>query len=195
MWRALQRVTRRNSGLDVFPLVAAKDHLRVGDGDDAIITECIRRAVDFIEGPDGVGVALLATNWVLSLDRLPRRITLPLGPVTGVVSVSWLNPEDEEVILDTSAYRLESGIDPALLLARPGAVWPVPLRQEGAVRVTFTAGYAAPEEIPGPLMQAIALLVGDFYEHREASVMGVSATEIPIGIERLLAPYRRGQIA
>jgi len=199
MWTVLHRVSRRTSGLDVFPLAAAKDHLRLAaddTADDTILTECIRRAVDAVEGPDGIGIALMSADWVLSLDRLPRKIALPLGPVADIVSVVWRDAEDVEATLDAGAYRVETGVDPALLLARPGADWPTPYREAGSVLITYTAGYASANEIPGPLMQAIALMVGDFYEHREGTVIGAhSAASLPMGVERLLAPFRRGQFA
>lgn len=196
MWTAIRPVVRRVSGLDVLSLAMAEEHLRVASGiDTAFITECVRRAVDFVEGPDGVGVALTVADWVLSLDCLPRRVALPLGPVVAIKSVMWRGGDDEVATLDPAAYRLDAGSDPAMMLARPGAAWPSPVRERGSVELTFSAGYATSSEIPGPLVQAVALLVGDFYAHREATLAGARVAEIPIGVERLLAPYRRGQIA
>ena len=41
-----------------------------------------------------------------------------------------------------------------------------------------------------PLVRAAALLiVGHLYENREAVVIGTIATDLPMGVELLLAPY------
>lgn len=37
---------------------------------------------------------------------------------------------------------------------------------------------------------AVLLLVGHFYEHREATATGVSVAVTPLGVDRLIAPHR-----
>jgi hypothetical protein len=39
-------------------------------------------------------------------------------------------------------------------------------------------------------LQAIRILAGHFYENRQAVLVGTIATELPIGVHALLAPYR-----
>jgi len=45
-------------------------------------------------------------------------------------------------------------------------------------------------EIPRPIIQAMLLLVGELYERREAAIVGAPITEVPFGVQALLAPYR-----
>jgi hypothetical protein len=57
-------------------------------------------------------------------------------------------------------------------------------------------GYALddPDELPdGPpedLMQAILLLVGHWYENREASVIGVIPASVPFGLDEIIREHR-----
>ena len=49
-------------------------------------------------------------------------------------------------------------------------------------------------DVPGPLKLAIKLLVGHFYENREATTM-LKIDELPLGIKALIEPYRTWQRA
>ena len=44
-------------------------------------------------------------------------------------------------------------------------------------------------DVPAPIIQAIKLLVGDFMENRENTVIGVSVSSTDT-VKMLLAPYR-----
>lgn len=48
-----------------------------------------------------------------------------------------------------------------------------------------------PQDPPEPaILQAIKLLVAHLYENREASLVGVSVEQLPIGVFDLITPYR-----
>ena len=47
---------------------------------------------------------------------------------------------------------------------------------------------AAP--VPNALLEAIKLLAAHLYENREASLVGVTSQELPLGLFDLLGPYR-----
>jgi hypothetical protein len=44
--------------------------------------------------------------------------------------------------------------------------------------------------LPKPLYQAILLMVGHLYEHREPVIAGVGVTKVPLSLEYLLFPYK-----
>lgn len=46
------------------------------------------------------------------------------------------------------------------------------------------------ETVPGDLKEAIRQLVGHLYENREATLVGISADELPLGFWDLLTPHR-----
>ncbi len=46
------------------------------------------------------------------------------------------------------------------------------------------------EEVPADLRQAVLMLVGHFYENREATLVGISADEVPLGVWDILNQHR-----
>lgn len=44
--------------------------------------------------------------------------------------------------------------------------------------------------VPADLRQAILMLVGHYYENREATLVGVSAEEVPYGVQSILDQHR-----
>lgn len=46
------------------------------------------------------------------------------------------------------------------------------------------------EEIPPALIEAVCMLVAHWYENREASLVGVSAQELPFGVAEIVREYR-----
>lgn len=56
----------------------------------------------------------------------------------------------------------------------------------------FTAQFVGPitATSPASIKQAVRLLVGSFYEHREDTVAGVDARQLPLGFWDLIAPHR-----
>ena len=52
------------------------------------------------------------------------------------------------------------------------------------------ADWPPTDPVPGALKEAIRQLAAHLYENREASLVGITATELPFGLLDLLAPYR-----
>ena len=55
------------------------------------------------------------------------------------------------------------------------------------VSVTFVAGYAS---VPTPIVQAMLLLIGHWYQNRETANAN-PVTSLPLAFEALITPYRR----
>lgn len=47
-----------------------------------------------------------------------------------------------------------------------------------------------PEGTPADLERAILMLAADFYENREASLVGVTAQTVPFGVREIVDEYR-----
>ena len=116
----------------------------------------------------------------------PAAITLTRGPVLAVVTVHLV----DHLLAETAvaATRLDTLSHPARLYP-PAAGWPAPAAGASWVRtrVTYTAGVAS---IPTPVRQAILLLVGQWYDMRAASVVGMTTTPMAHAVEALLALHR-----
>jgi len=57
--------------------------------------------------------------------------------------------------------------------------------------VIYHAGSSSSSDIPEPIRLAILLLVGHWYEHREATIVkSQELIDTKLGVDRLLAPYK-----
>lgn len=166
-------------------LADAKDHLRVdGDEDDSYISALITAARQHVEV--GCHLAIMPQEWSLILPAFPAGY-LPLsgGPYRAIDSVEYINPQgDTQALTD---YQVV--LAPPARIA-PNGSWPVVANRLDAVTVRAQTGYENVAAVPAPIKQAILLLVGHWYENREASVIGTTVAELPMAVESLLFPYR-----
>lgn len=159
-------------------LAEAKVHLRIDDGDDdALVSALISAAVAHAER--WTGIALEEAVWSLSLDGFPSGgIGIPLAPVISVDAVAYLDAE--------GATQSFADFYVAGQRVYPSSTWPATQARAGAVTVEFTAGAGTPADVRA----AILLMIGHWYERREAaSEKGM--TEIPMGAYALLNLHRQ----
>ena len=113
----------------------AKLHLRVdGTEEDTLIDGLIAAARLNIEAH--AAVALIAQTWTWTLDTWPGLVvSLPLGPVTSIVSVAV-----DGTMLPADGYALVSGTHARLVPGASGK-WTVPAALAGGIEITFEAGF------------------------------------------------------
>ena len=187
-WSRLVRTVAPAS--PVITLAEAKKHLRVfHDEDDADIADMVEAATSSIEGPNGIGIALMPQTWRLSLDYFPRQIIVPLGPVTDILDIEYV--QEDGTTGAVASWRTDLDSQPCRIWPRYDESWPVSRCEPGAVKVTFTAGY---DVVPFDLKAALKLIVGHLYEHREA-VTTDAAKDLPMGVSPILERYRVGRLA
>ena len=118
-------------------------------------------------------------------------IDLPAYPVISVDSITYVDRQGATQTL--TGYEVDSERVPARIrIVEPPDV------EKGLSKVTIdlTVGYgsgtspASADLIPSSIKQAILLMVGQMYEHRENVVVGTIATELPKTFEYLLHPHR-----
>jgi uncharacterized phiE125 gp8 family phage protein len=185
------RITRVTAPTDtIVTLEQAKAHLRVAhDDEDDLITLLIEAATAFIEGPHGLGIALMPQQWRLSLDGFPPCIRIPLNPVQTIDGITYRDTTGATVTLPPASYAVD--LDGVATVERAiGASWPSTASLKGSAKVTFTAGF---ETVPADLKAAALLIVGHLHENREA-VAGTTGTatplEVPMGVEAIFSRYR-----
>lgn len=167
----------------------AKAHLRVEHSDeDPLIDSLIASAFRYIENRTGQ-VFDQRPGMVQLIDSLPAGgagLELQWTPVRSVSEVSYVNNAGARETLPGTAVELDPrGVYPLLFPAGTGS-WPEHRPQRASVQITVNAGY---ESLPADVRAAALLVVGHLYEHRESVVVGTGATELPMGVEMLLAPY------
>ncbi|MFC3079509.1 head-tail connector protein [Phenylobacterium terrae] len=194
-WTRLTRVTPPTE--TVVSLDEAKLHLRIGDSnsdDDELVESLIASATAMVEGPQGIGVALLEQTWRLSVDELDDEILIPFGPVQSVTSVTYRDEDGATQTLATSLYGVDTDRQPAAIYRKPNQSYPEVEGTSGCVKVTFVTGAASAAEVPADLRHAVLLLVGHYYENREAT-SATSLKDIPLGVCALLDRHRVSSLA
>lgn len=160
-------------------LAELKAHLRIWhDEDDAYLPLLLNAAISMIDGPTGIGTAMVTQTWrQLQTTRMTGEIVLPLGPVQSVESVEVLSGGAWS---ETDDWTLTNDQRPALL--NPVGSWP----DHEQIRVTFKAGFSNEATgVPEDLKAAILLIVTHLYEHR-----GDTDQAMPPAVDAILSRYR-----
>lgn len=178
----------------LLALADVKAHLHVDhDDDDGVIAGLVAAAEAWLDGVDGIlSRALVTQTWAATASGFPadRRFMLPLAPVQSVTEVACLDEEGVTRVLEAEQYRLIAWRDTAFIELAEGAIWPTSAPRSDAVTITFVAGYGGAADVPASIRVAATMLIGQWYENREA--MARSGYEaLPIGVRALLAGYRR----
>lgn len=170
-------------------LVLAKVQCRVEhDDDDAFIQSLIGAAARHIERI--LGRAVMPQVWRLELPAWQDVVVLPVEPVRSVV-VTYTDAAGDEQTLDAATYSLSAWPSMATEWRFvSGALRPE--LGDGVYPVSFAieAGYADADAVPDDVKVAVQMLVGHWYQHREAVASG-AMSEVPMGVSALIAPYRR----
>ena len=186
-------------------LAQAKLHLRIsGSDEDTLISALISAAREKLE--TDTRRALVQQTRVLYLDSFYEldaggEIWLPGAPLASVSSVRYEvsgSPSLETV--DAASYRVDTASEPGRISLAYSASWPGALAVRNAIQVTYVCGYAPDSgspidyaaNVPKGLKQAILLLVGAWYEHREAIMVlpGLTPVEVPMAYESLMWQHR-----
>jgi uncharacterized phiE125 gp8 family phage protein len=161
-------------------LEEAKAHLRVDtEDDDELIEALIKAARETCETFQNR--VYITQVWELWLDAWPEQIwiKLPLPPLQEDVEVKYYDVNDLSETFDDFLIDMKS--EPGYIVLNTGASWPsTTLRPANGVCVTFAAGYGDAEDVPQKIKQAMLLIIGDWYENREAK------SSIPKAAEALL---------
>jgi uncharacterized phiE125 gp8 family phage protein len=136
--------------------------------------------------------AFTARTLELLLKEFPSdcEIDLPCPPLTSVTSVKYKNSSGIESTLSTADYIVDSDGDIGKVVLAYGKAWPsFTAYPSNPIRVRFITGYSM---LPQPLKQSMLLLIGHWYENREASLTGTTSKEIAFAVTSLLSQYRVG---
>lgn len=193
MWSSVQVVTAPASAVISAPNMKSRIRVDYTD-DDTLIASLINGAIARIDGPEGVGIAMMEQTWRVTYDSFPAVITLPGWPVKSVTTVKYLDTDGAEQTLSTSAYTVGVKREPARIVPAFGTAWPSTRDIIEAVWVDYVVGESDAANVPDDLLDAVSLLTGHLYENREAVTVGVTASELPMAVDSILNRYRRGWV-
>jgi uncharacterized phiE125 gp8 family phage protein len=158
-------------------LAEAKTHLRVdGSEEDALITNLLGAATRQTENV-WLWRALVTRQYRLTLLQAPSspQVYLPMAPVQSVQTVT------ADGVAVTGFTLLGST---GILTLPTGTVITKQLVVE------YTAGYGLAAAVPEDFKAAMLLMIGHWYENREAVVLATQPAKLPLAIQSMLLPYR-----
>ena len=174
----------------------AKEHLRLlSDDSDQRVLDCIRAARDYVES--STGRSLITTTHRLTGDMFAfwlnryQPIEIPKTPVQSVVFKYYDSFNAQQTFTSYEIYRYGD----LNVLLRPlwNTAWPDIYRRADAVQIDYVAGYGDDHSaVPGLVKQILRLLVGHFFEQRDAVIVGTIQGEMSFGIKALIGQLRRG---
>jgi len=164
----------------------AKVYLRtiVGDDseDDAVIIPMITAAREFCENATG---RALAVQTVTAYPRTFEPARLPRTPIIRLVSASYTDKNGTEHEIPASDMRLSR--DAIVTFSNIPSV--EELNSTDPIAVTYEAGYTM---LPFALRQAILMLIGHWYNNREAVQIGSRINEVAAqhAFDNLIKQYK-----
>ena len=170
-------------------LETVKEHLRIDlDTEDALLELYLATAREKAEGL--AWRAFITQTLELILDEWPADgfLKLPRPPLQSVVSVKYLDKDGVEATW--TDYQVDARSEPGKIYFK--STPSTALYPSGAIAVRFTAGYGdAPTDVPQTMSQAMLMLIGHWYENREATTgNNYQVFEVPLGPKRALINER-----
>ncbi len=200
-WRSAPIVTRTAAPLAVLVAAAdAKAALRIEHtDDDAVIAAISAAAETWLDGWEGVlRRALVTQQWRIAVCEADGygRLFAPLSPVQSLEAIQYYPPDSETLTTATlSNFRLIKAPDWAYVEPKPGFSWPSVDDRPDALQAVFKIGYGdTAAAVPATIVHAAKLLIGHFYENREQTT-ALKLSELPLGVQALIAPHRLGYAA
>lgn len=171
-----------------------RDVLRIDLPDDnEVVERQITAARVWLEGV--LSSAFITQTWVVKLDCFPStQFKLAKAPLQSVTSIVYTDDDGNDTTYSSSNYLVDSDSKPGRVVLKTGSSWPtVTLQEINGVTITYVAGYGdAATDVPMPIRHALALIIGDFYENRENSILiqGGEFQQLPLNWQRLVSNYR-----
>ena len=190
----MTRLLKTSPTVEPLTLAEAKEQLRVTwDEENNLINLLIAVARMRIE--EHTNRALITQTWYTYLDAFPAdNAAIEIVP-TPLISITSIGYTDEDGAAQTLAENTDFTVDkhstPGRIVPIYAGSWPVARTIPNAVTLEFVSGYGATAaSVPSPIRQAMLLLIGHLFEHRESVNIGNIVNAIPQTVEWLCAPYR-----
>lgn len=161
----------------------AKLHLRVdGTDDDNLIDVLITAARLDVETMSLH--KLITQTWDWYMDDWPSSpIQVPFPPLQSVTGIYYTLEGASEATWSSSNYIVDLYNVPGWIVLQSTASWPSgQLIEANGVRIRFVCGFgSAGSSVDARLRQAMLLLIGHYYEHREEVIVerGVNIQQLP----------------
>ena len=165
----------------------AKNHLRVDHNqDDQYISSLITAARETLE--ERTNRAFAQQQWQLGLNFWQSMMIIPRPPLISVEEIKYLDTDEQWQVVDTDVYRVAIAPMPGYVYLAPGQGWPDKLSAMESIAISFTCGGVVEKQAT----QFVLLMVGNWYENREAVAIGAAPHDLPQSADMLLQQLRVG---
>lgn len=189
----MTRVLKTAPTTEPLTLAEAKLHLRVTASDENSLIELLI-AVARMRIEEHTNRALITQTWQLFLDAFPdddEEIEIVPTPLISITSIGYTDEDGAaQTLVENTDFTVDKYSTPGRIVPIYAGEWPVARSIPNAVTIEFASGYGAAGDVPEPIRQAMLLLIGHLYEHRESVNIGNITSVIPQTVEYLCAPYR-----
>jgi uncharacterized phiE125 gp8 family phage protein len=188
MARALSIVTPYTTA--VISTATVKKHLKVDvTDDDTLIANLVTVATKAVE--TYTNTFILDTTVKMIGDTWSDISELYKNPVKSVSNIKYYDTTDTLVTLTDTAYLVDNISKPTRINLGVNQEWPNLSERKMAVEVNYVVGNGDTQgDAPLLIQQAMLLMIGNWYENRQAVVTGSIATEIPMAAKMLLDQYK-----
>lgn len=189
----------------VIPLIDVKAHLHVDSNfEDSGIYQYIQAAQDNARRFTGRAIvietyeftptadptrACYERNFTCQADRLNFRV----GSITEIVSINTYDKDGVPTVVSISGYAIKNTDQYSLLIRKDGQDVPRGTRSYDDLVIQFKAGYTE-ATLPFGLREAILMLIGFYFENRDAMVDAALSDPPTIGIRQMLQKFKLEQI-
>lgn len=176
----------------VVSTAVAKNWLKVETAvtaDDTLIDGLVASAVRYVGVNAHRQIAQGTFDLILDDFPLTGEVIIPRAPLVSVSSVSYVDTTGATVALSVNVYDVvtRDGEDFGSIRLKYNQQWPTTRGAPDAVTIRCVCGYSS---APPGVLTAIQMLVGHWYEHREAVITGTISKSLELTIDALLDPIR-----
>jgi len=160
---------------------------------DALITSYAIAAEDYVQWR--TGRSFFETDYETAFDCFKDELALPYGTPIKEVEIKYFDSEgNDAVAVDEDLYFINNAGLIGTVVLHLNKLWPsVTLRPRAGVQVLYTGG-DDDVDVPNGIKQAVRLLVGAMWEHREGEIMpdrsGIQMLSFEYGVEALLRQHQ-----
>jgi len=174
-------------------LSEVKAHVRVDStDDDTLLTGLIAAAVAHLDGQGVLGRAMITQSWSQWVSQSPGVVRLTVGPFQSLTSVEYYDVDNALQTGTLTDFEIRLDGDFVLVKPKEDHVWPHAYIRQDAIKITYVAGFGdAAADVPQSVRQAMLLMIGHWYENREAVAEG-NFKELPMAVDALIGVERVG---
>ena len=158
--------------------------------DDEVLVGLIKSARKWCENYQRRAYISQSITW--TLEDWQSVFYPPSPPLLSVTSIKYIDANGTQQTLSTSYYTVDTESEPGRIYEAYSYYWPTIRGDKNSIEIIYKAGYGTTAaSVPANVKQAMLLLIGHWYENREAIAASFTIPrEVPMAVESLLMQER-----